>query len=57
MVYVLKLLQSRVVAAALCAGLYPHICQVLQPPKRFVDTIGGSLEKNVGSNELKYVVL
>lgn len=40
--------------AALCAGLYPQICSVVHPPKKFVDTIGGSLEKTAIIKDLRY---
>jgi hypothetical protein len=47
---------GRVVVAALCAGLYPQICSVVHPPKKFVDTIGGSLEKTAIIKDLRYLI-
>lgn len=48
---------ARVVIAALCAGMYPQVCSVVHPPKKFVDTAGGSLEKTAIIKDLRYQLL
>jgi len=45
---------ARIVSSFMCAGLYPKVCKILRPPKRFVETIGGNLEKSVEAIELKF---
>ena len=37
--------RPRVAAAALCAGLYPQVAKILRPAKRFVETLGGTIER------------
>jgi len=48
--------QPAVVAAALCAGLYPQLAKILRPPKRFVDVMGSALERDVKGKELKFFI-
>jgi ATP-dependent RNA helicase DHX57 len=45
---------ARIVTAVMSAGLYPKVCKILRPPKRFVETLGGNLEKSVEAIELKF---
>jgi HrpA-like RNA helicase len=47
---------SKLVLTALCAGLYPQVAKILRPPSRFIETIGGNLERDVEARELKYFV-
>ena len=39
--------KPKLVAAALCAGMYPNISRILRPPKRFEEVMGGAFEKEV----------
>ena len=48
--------KPNVVAAALCAGLYPQLAKILRPPKRFVDVMGSALERDVEGRELKFFI-
>jgi len=48
--------QPTVVAAALCAGLYPQLAKIIRPPKRFADVMGSALEKDVQGKELKFFI-
>ena len=48
--------QATVVAAALCAGLYPQLAKIIRPPKRFADVMGSALEKDVQGRELKFFI-
>lgn len=45
---------ARIVSAVMCAGLYPKVSKILRPPKRFVEMLGGNLEKSVEAIELKF---
>mmetsp|Transcript_7426 Transcript_7426/g.7854 ORF Transcript_7426/g.7854 Transcript_7426/m.7854 type:complete len:422 (+) Transcript_7426:1-1266(+) len=47
---------SRVVLSALCAGLYPTVCIVSKPPKKFTQTIGGALEKELHLSDIRFFV-
>ena len=38
--------KTEILTAALCAGFYPQLARVMKPPKRFVETIGGAIERN-----------
>ena len=40
--------------AAVCAGLYPSVCRVIRPPKRFTETRGGSQEIEISSDALRW---
>jgi hypothetical protein len=48
--------KGKVLSAALCAGFYPQLARVLKPPKRFVETVGGSVEKMAEARELKLYI-
>ena len=48
--------KPNVVAAALCAGLYPQLAKILRPPKRFVEVMGSALERDVQGKELKFFI-
>ena len=38
----------------MCAGLYPSVCEVVRPPRKFQDTRGGAQEKEVVAEEIRY---
>ena len=39
--------------AALCAGLYPNVCSIARSPKKYTQTIGGALEKELTLADLR----
>jgi len=39
--------KSRLVAATLCAGLYPQLGKILRPTKRFVEVMGNAVERDL----------
>jgi ATP-dependent RNA helicase DHX57 len=43
-----------IVCAAIAAGVYPQIVKIVRPPSKFVETIGGALEKDVDVKEMKF---
>lgn len=47
----------RALRAAVCAAFYPHVARVDRPPKEYVDSIGGALEKRAEARKLRYFVL
>jgi hypothetical protein len=42
------------VVAALSAGLFPSVCEIIRPPKKFAETMGGAQEKEVAAEEMRY---
>ena len=46
----------RVVMAAVVAGTYPQIARIMRPPTRYVDTIGGALERDADAKEMKFYI-
>ena len=48
--------KPKLVAAALCAGMYPNISRILRPPKRFEEVMGGAFEKEVDGKEIKFYI-
>lgn len=44
------------ISAIYCAGLYPSIARVMFPPKRFIEVIGGAVERGTEAKEIKYFV-
>lgn len=48
--------KSRLVAATLCAGLYPQLSKILRPTKRFVEVMGGAVERDLQAKELKFYI-
>ncbi len=47
---------TAVLQAILCAGLYPSASKIMRPAKRFVETVGGNVEKDVNAKELKFYI-
>lgn len=47
---------TTVIQAILCAGLYPSASKIMRPAKRFVETAGGNVEKDVNAKELKFYI-
>jgi len=45
---------SRIIKAALVAGMYPKICRIQPPPPKYSKTIGGAVEKMASGREMKY---
>lgn len=43
-------------AATLCAGLYPQLSKILRPTKRFVEVMGGAVERDLQAKELKFYI-
>ena len=39
---------------SILAGLYPNLVKILRPPARFVETMGGNLERKSQMDEFKY---
>lgn len=39
--------------AALSAGLFPSVCEIIRPPKKFAETMGGAQEKDLVAEELR----
>ena len=48
--------KPKIVAAALCAGLYPQVSRILRPPKRFEGVLGSNFEKDVDGKEIRFYV-
>uniref|UniRef100_A0A7S3M923 RNA helicase n=1 Tax=Spumella elongata TaxID=89044 RepID=A0A7S3M923_9STRA len=48
--------KSRLVAATLCAGLYPQLGKILRPTKRFVEVMGNAVERDSQAKELKFYI-
>ncbi len=48
--------KSRLVAATLCAGLYPQLGKILRPTKRFVEVMGNAVERDLQAKELKFFI-
>jgi ATP-dependent RNA helicase DHX57 len=48
--------RPKIVAAALCAGLYPQVSRILRPPKRFEGVLGSNFEKDVDGKEIRFYV-
>ncbi len=46
-------LQPKVVAAAVTAGLYPSLVKVQKPPKRFIETHAGAIQRDAEATENK----
>jgi ATP-dependent RNA helicase DHX57 len=47
---------ARVVSACIAAGYYPQIAKCIRPPMKFIETIGGALEREVDVKEIKMYV-
>lgn len=45
-----------IVASVCVAGLYPHIARVMRPPQRFVETVGGNIERDAEATEFKLYI-
>lgn len=41
-------------SAIYCAGLYPQVCKILHPPKRFMEVMGAAVERDAEAKEVKY---
>lgn len=41
---------------AICSGLYPNIAFVLRPPKRFIETSGGAVQKSTELNDFRFYI-
>lgn len=48
--------KSRLVAATLCAGIYPQLAKILRPTRRFVEVAGGAVERDLQAKELKFYI-
>jgi ATP-dependent RNA helicase DHX57 len=45
---------ARLLAGAICAGLYPQLVRIIKPPKRFIATHSGAVEREAEGKEIKY---
>lgn len=45
-----------IVVSVCVAGLYPHIARVIRPPQRFVETLGGNVERDAVATEFKVYI-
>ncbi|PSN50364.1 putative ATP-dependent RNA helicase DHX57 [Blattella germanica] len=45
---------NRVLAAILCAALYPNVVKVLTPEKLYAPSVGGAVPKELRADELKF---
>lgn len=45
-----------IVVSVCVAGLYPHIARVMRPPQRFVETVGGNIERDAEASEFKLYI-
>jgi hypothetical protein len=45
-----------VVISAFTAGVYPQIAKIVRPPQKFVETIGGNVEREKKSKEFKFYI-
>lgn len=52
-----NLLKPKIVTAAICAGLYPQIGKIIRPAAKYVDTLGGKIERDVMIDELEFYIL
>jgi len=48
--------KGRLVAATVGAGLYPQVAKILRPPKRFVEVVGGAVERDMIAREIKFYI-
>eukprot|EP01041_Mallomonas_annulata_P008091 gene8091-16602_t len=48
--------KPRVLSAVLCAGLYPQLALIRRPVKRFVETMGGALERETVAQDLSFFI-
>ena len=46
----------KVILSACVTGLYPNIARILRPPQRYIETLGGNIEKDLESNEFKFYI-
>ena len=53
-VYTVKLNAHQLIAAVVCAGLYPRIVRVQKPKAEFQETMAGAFEKRVQSGAVKF---
>ena len=52
-----NLSKPKIVPAAICAGLYPQIGKIIRPAAKYVDTLGGKIERDVMIDELEFYIL
>ena len=52
-----NLSKPKIVTAAICAGLYPQIGKIIRPAAKYVDTLGGKIERDVMIDELEFYIL
>lgn len=52
-----NLSKPKIVTAAICAGLYPQIGKIIRPAAKYVDTLGGKIERDVMIDELEFYIM
>ena len=52
-----NLSNSKIVLAAICAGLYPQIGKIIRPAQKYTETQGGKVEKIALAEELEFYIL
>jgi ATP-dependent RNA helicase DHX57 len=49
-------MRANLMAATYCAGLYPQVAKIIRPPKRFMEVMGGAMEREADAKEIKIYV-
>ena len=48
--------KPRLLNAVFCAGMYPQMARILRPPQRYVEVMGGVIEKDAEAREMKMYI-
>lgn len=48
--------KPRLLNAVFCAGMYPQMARVLRPPQRYVEVMGGMIERDAEAREMKIYI-
>jgi ATP-dependent RNA helicase DHX57 len=49
-------LNYNLLSAIYCAGLYPQVTKILQPPKKFMEVMGSAVERDREAKEMKFYI-